>query len=74
MVLVTYLHFVLNLQENEKSFETSYLQKLVGSSLVQEKLYSSESCLIPKVFLEALENDQELQNSQVIEEIKSLIK
>ncbi|KAK4728124.1 hypothetical protein R3W88_021112 [Solanum pinnatisectum] len=58
----------------QKSFETSYLQKLVGSSLIQEKLYSSENCLVPKVFLQALENNQQLQNSLVIEEVKSLIK
>ncbi|KAK6782779.1 hypothetical protein RDI58_020575 [Solanum bulbocastanum] len=58
------LQFMGSYQENEKSFETSYLQKLVGSSLIQEKLYSSENCLVPKVFLEALENNQQLQNSQ----------
>ncbi|XP_049361603.1 transcription factor bHLH52-like [Solanum verrucosum] len=58
----------------QESFETSNLQKLVGSSLIQEKLYSSEHCLVPKVFLEALENNQEFQNSQVLEEIKTLIK
>ncbi|KAH0645554.1 hypothetical protein KY290_035346 [Solanum tuberosum] len=58
----------------QESFETSNLQKLVGSSLIQEKLYSSEHCLVPKVFLEALENNQQFQNSQVPEEIKTLIK
>ncbi|KAH0648369.1 hypothetical protein KY285_033617 [Solanum tuberosum] len=58
----------------QESFETSNLQKLVGSSLIQEKLYSSEHCLVPKVFLEVLENNQEFQNSQVLEEIKTLIK
>ncbi|XP_049361602.1 transcription factor bHLH53-like [Solanum verrucosum] len=68
------LAFMGSYQENEKSFETSYLHKLVGSSLVQEKLYSTENCLVPKVFLEALENNQEFQNSQVLEEVKTLIK
>ncbi|KAK4728126.1 hypothetical protein R3W88_021114 [Solanum pinnatisectum] len=58
----------------QESFETSDLQKLVGSSLIQEKLYSSENCLVPKVFLQALENNQEFQNSQVLEEVKTLIK
>ncbi|XP_004246217.1 transcription factor bHLH53-like [Solanum lycopersicum] len=58
----------------QESFETPNLQKLVGSSLVQEKLYSSEHCLVPKVFVEALENNQEFQNSQILEEIKTLMK
>ncbi|XP_055822183.1 transcription factor bHLH52-like [Solanum dulcamara] len=68
------LQFMGRYQENEKLLETSDLHKLVGSSLIQEKLYSSEKCLVPKVFLEALENNQEIQNSQVLEEVKSLIK
>ncbi|XP_055822186.1 transcription factor bHLH53-like [Solanum dulcamara] len=68
------LQFMGTYQENEKSFETSDLHKFVGSSLIQEKLYSSEKCLVPKVLLEALENNQEIQNSQVLEEVKSLIK
>ncbi|KAM3322682.1 transcription factor bHLH53-like [Capsicum chacoense] len=68
------LEFMGSYKENEKSFDTPDLHKLVGSSLIQEKLYSSEKCLVPKGFLEALQNNQEFQNSQGIEEIKSLIK
>ncbi|XP_055822184.1 transcription factor bHLH52-like [Solanum dulcamara] len=69
------LQFMGRYQEDKKSFETSSdLHKLVGSSLILEKLYSSEKCLVPKVFLEALENNQEFQNSIVLEEVKSLIR
>ncbi|MCE3050532.1 hypothetical protein HAX54_047448 [Datura stramonium] len=65
------LEFMGSYQENEKSFQTRELHGLVGSSLIQEKLYSSEKCLVPKVFLEALENNQ---NSQGLQEIKPLIR
>lgn len=71
LIAINVFVFEFDLQE---SFETPNLQKLVGSSLVQEKLYSSEHCLVPKVFLEALENNQEFQNSQILEEIKTLMK
>ncbi|KAJ8526665.1 hypothetical protein K7X08_029142 [Anisodus acutangulus] len=69
------LEFMGSYQENEKSFQTSDLHRLVGSSLIQEKLYSSEKCLVPKVFLEALENNHEVQNSQglEVEEVKPLL-
>ncbi|CAN4128305.1 unnamed protein product [Withania somnifera] len=68
------LEFMGSYKENEKSFQTTDLHKLVGSSLIQEKLYSSEKCLIPQVFLEALVNNQEFQNSKGLEEVKSLIR
>ncbi|KAJ8555283.1 hypothetical protein K7X08_012779 [Anisodus acutangulus] len=61
------LEFMGSYQENEKSFQITDLHKLVGSSLIQEKLYTSEKCLIPKVFLEAPENNHEVQNSQALE-------
>ncbi|KAK4338135.1 hypothetical protein RND71_042622 [Anisodus tanguticus] len=70
------LEFMGSYQENEKSFQTSDLHRLVGSSLIQEKLYSSEKCLVPKLFLEALENNHEVQNSQglEVEEVKPLVR
>ncbi|XP_059318699.1 transcription factor bHLH52-like [Lycium ferocissimum] len=70
------LEFMGSYQEDEKSIQTTDLHKLVGSSLIQEKLYSSEKCLVPKVFLEALENNHEVQNSLgfEIEEVKPLIR
>ncbi|XP_019232689.1 PREDICTED: transcription factor bHLH53-like isoform X2 [Nicotiana attenuata] len=67
------LEFMGSHQENGKSYETPDLQKLVGSALVQEKLYSSDNCLVPKVFLEELDKNHEFQHSQSVHQVKKLI-
>ncbi|XP_009594399.1 transcription factor bHLH53-like [Nicotiana tabacum] len=68
------LEFMGSHQENGKSYETPDLQKLVGSSLIQEKLYSSDNCLVPKVFLEELDKNHEFQHSQGLDQVKKLIR
>ncbi|XP_016492779.1 transcription factor bHLH53-like [Nicotiana tabacum] len=67
------LEFIGSHQENGKSYETPDLQKLVGSPLIQEKLYSSDNCLVPKVFLEDLDKNHEFQHSQSVDQVKKLI-
>ncbi|CAH9137772.1 unnamed protein product [Cuscuta epithymum] len=46
-------------QENEETFMNEELETLVGSSLIQEKLYSKDKCLVPEKFIQTLPNSQD---------------
>lgn len=62
------------LQENGESFQNQELNPLLGSYLIQEKLYSMEKCLVPNKFVESLENDNRLQsNTQALPEFQEMI-
>lgn len=61
-------------QENEEALHTRELQALALSPCIQEKLYSSEKCLVPEKFVETLANNPELKsNSPISNELRKLI-
>ncbi|KAH7838692.1 hypothetical protein Vadar_029995 [Vaccinium darrowii] len=61
-------------QENEEALHLRELQALALSPCIQEKLNSSEKCLVPEKFVETLANDPELQsNSPILDELHQLI-
>ncbi|XP_031120540.1 transcription factor bHLH52-like [Ipomoea triloba] len=47
-------------QETGETFMNQELETLVGSSLIQEKLYSNDKCLVPEKFVHSLPNGHEL--------------
>ncbi|XP_019152440.1 PREDICTED: transcription factor bHLH52-like [Ipomoea nil] len=47
-------------QETGETFMNEELESLVGSSLIQEKLYSNDKCLVPEEFVHSLPNGHEL--------------
>uniref|UniRef100_A0A7N0TAZ3 BHLH domain-containing protein n=1 Tax=Kalanchoe fedtschenkoi TaxID=63787 RepID=A0A7N0TAZ3_KALFE len=51
------------------------LQVLAASPVVQEKLYSQETCLVPRKLIQSLSSDSELQSRKppVIKQINSLL-
>ncbi|KAL2474149.1 transcription factor bHLH [Forsythia ovata] len=56
-----------------EQFLSEELHGLLESPLIEEKLYSTEKCLVPKKFVEALANDHEIQpRLQVLKELKQL--
>ncbi|KAI8001199.1 Transcription factor bHLH53 [Camellia lanceoleosa] len=64
-----------SIQDNEEEPENSQeLQELVTSPRIQEKLYSSEKCIVPNQLVQTLVNDNELQsNSLVLKELHQYI-
>ncbi|CAH9098024.1 unnamed protein product [Cuscuta europaea] len=52
-------------QENGETLINEDLETLVGSSLIQEKLYSKEKCLVPEKFIQTLPNSQDLLMSSI---------
>ncbi|CAH9121622.1 unnamed protein product [Cuscuta epithymum] len=52
-------------QENGETFMNEDLETLVGSSLIQEKLYSKDKCLVPEKFIQTLPNSQDLLMSSI---------
>ncbi|CAK9151490.1 unnamed protein product [Ilex paraguariensis] len=69
------LEFMGSIQDNEESFYTEELQDLLGSPFLQEKLSSMEKCLVPKIFVQTLAEEGELQsNTTVLKNIKELIR
>ncbi|XP_071933273.1 transcription factor bHLH52-like [Coffea arabica] len=62
------------LQENGKSLQNEELNPLLGSSLIQEKLYSMEMCLAPQKFVQSLAEDNGIElNTQALNDCKELI-
>lgn len=51
---------IVTLQETGDTFMNQELETLVGSSLIQEKLYSNDKCLVPLKFIHSLPNAHEL--------------
>ena len=58
--------YAWHLQGNEEPLYTQELQALATSPNIQEKLYSSENCLVPKQFVQTLANDREFQSNSLI--------
>ncbi|GLT35645.1 hypothetical protein SLA2020_100800 [Shorea laevis] len=54
------------IQEKKEIVHTEELPSLLASQAIQEKLYSSEKCLIPKEFVGTLANDPEIQSRPLI--------
>ncbi|CAH9121515.1 unnamed protein product, partial [Cuscuta epithymum] len=52
-------------QENGETFINEDLETLVGSSLIQEKLYLKDKCLVPEKFIQILPNSQDLLMSSI---------
>ncbi|XP_022893750.1 transcription factor bHLH52-like [Olea europaea var. sylvestris] len=58
----------------QETFSCEELHDLLESPLIQEKLYSTDKCLVPQKFVQALANDHEIQPKlQVLKELKQLI-
>lgn len=68
-------NFNIKLQEeNKEEMHSPELEALVTSPLVQEKLYSAEKCLVPKIFVRSLTQKPQLQsNPQLIKDLTKLI-
>ncbi|KAL6954881.1 hypothetical protein U1Q18_023110 [Sarracenia purpurea var. burkii] len=60
------LEFMTSIQDNEEALHTQELQVLASSPRIQEKLYSSEKCLVPSRFVQTLANDPQLQSNSLI--------
>ncbi|CAI9760045.1 unnamed protein product [Fraxinus pennsylvanica] len=57
----------------QETFSGEELHNLLESPLIQEKLYSTDKCLVPQKFVQALANDHEIQPKlQVLKELKQL--
>ncbi|KAG8385174.1 hypothetical protein BUALT_Bualt03G0014500 [Buddleja alternifolia] len=50
-------------QENKEAFESEELHGLLESPLIQEKLYSTEKCLVPQKFVQKLSSDRQIVES-----------
>ncbi|CAL5412630.1 unnamed protein product [Camellia sinensis] len=62
------------LDNEEEPVHSQELQELVASPRIQEKLYSSEKCIVPNQLVQTLVNDSELQsNSLVLKELHQYI-
>ncbi|KAK4421015.1 Transcription factor [Sesamum alatum] len=61
-------------QEDGDSFESEEVRGLLESSLVQEKLYSTEKCLVPHKLVQELASDHQIfeSKSQVQGEVRQL--
>ncbi|XAR50772.1 hypothetical protein NMG60_11005195 [Bertholletia excelsa] len=63
-------------ENNEKEFHSEELQSLASCPRFQEKLYSSEMCLVPKNLVETLiSNESELMESSplILEDLRQVI-
>ncbi|XP_027109555.1 transcription factor bHLH52-like [Coffea arabica] len=68
------LETLASVQENGKSLQNEELNPLLGSSLIQEKLYSMEMCLAPQKFVQSLAEDNGVElNTQALNDCKELI-
>nr|XP_027103325.1 transcription factor bHLH52-like [Coffea arabica] len=68
------LETLASVQENGKSLQNEELNPLLGSSLIQEKLYSMEMCLAPQKFVQSLAEDNGIElNTQALNDCKELI-
>lgn len=57
----------------QETFSGEELHDLLESPLIQEKLYSTDKCLVPQKFVQALANGHEIQPKlQVLKELKQL--
>ncbi|PSS02614.1 Transcription factor bHLH53 like [Actinidia chinensis var. chinensis] len=56
------LQSIVSIQGNEEPLHTQELHALATSPNIQEKLYSSENCLVPKQFVQTLAHDHEFQD------------
>ncbi|KAA8514785.1 hypothetical protein F0562_017964 [Nyssa sinensis] len=69
------LQLMASILKNEEAFHLQELHFLVGSPLIQEKLYSEDKCLVPKQFVQTLADDPELQsNPMIFRDINQLIR
>ncbi|KAK4488074.1 hypothetical protein RD792_003816 [Penstemon davidsonii] len=66
---------ILEFMGNGDGFECEELNGLLESTLVQEKLYSTEKCLVPEKFVKELSSDDKKFEfkAQVLKEIRQLI-
>ncbi|CDP18257.1 unnamed protein product [Coffea canephora] len=68
------LETLASVQENGKSLQNEELNPLLGSSLIQEKLYSMEMCLAPQKFVQSLAEDNGIElNTRALNDCKELI-
>ncbi|XP_019196373.1 PREDICTED: transcription factor bHLH52-like [Ipomoea nil] len=50
-------------QESGETYMSEELESLVGSVLIQEKLYSNDKCLVPQKFIQSLPNAHQLDQA-----------
>ncbi|XP_031120520.1 transcription factor bHLH52-like [Ipomoea triloba] len=50
-------------QESGETYMSQELETLVGSVLIQEKLYSNDKCLVPQKFIQSLPNAHQLDQA-----------
>ncbi|XP_052203148.1 transcription factor bHLH52-like [Diospyros lotus] len=69
------LGVMASIQGDKEESRNQELQALASSRCIQEKLYSTEKCLVPSQFVQTLPNNSELQsNSLIVEELVQFIR
>ncbi|KAL3515945.1 hypothetical protein ACH5RR_022847 [Cinchona calisaya] len=68
------LETMASIQENGESIDNQELNPLLGSSLIQEKLYSMEKCLVPQKLVQSLADNNRVQsNTEALKDFQELI-
>ncbi|XP_054812436.1 transcription factor bHLH52-like [Prosopis cineraria] len=60
------LQLINTLQEDKVFSGSEEMRKLIGSTVVEEKMYMEEKCFVPKEFIMALKNHKDIQSTPSI--------